>query len=153
MLECLGFLSEEWEYKPVRELARRLSMVFAAGALGGLTDSLAVWCFGAYGISAALGVNLAPALTPGWLYQRLIWAGIWGALFLLPILPGRVVLRGVLLSLGPTLVQLFIVFPFKVKKGMLGLELGTLTPALVFIFNVIWGITTALWLKYVSKVR
>jgi hypothetical protein len=55
--------------------------------------------------------------------------------------------RGVLLSLGPTLVQLFWIFPFKAHAGYLGFELGYLTPLLVFLFNAIWGITAALWVR------
>jgi hypothetical protein len=51
------------------------------------------------------------------------------------------------LSLGPTLVQLFWVFPFKAHVGYLGFELGFLTPLLVFVFNAIWGITAALWIR------
>ena len=39
------------------------------------------------------------------------------------------------MSLGPTLVQLFWVFPFTAHAGYLGLELGFLTPLFVFVFN------------------
>ena len=102
---------------------------------------------GAYGLNAALGVKLAPTLTPAWLYPRLVWGGIWGVLFLLPILKSSWFRRGVVLSLGPTLVQLLVIFPFKAKKGYLGLELGMLTPVLVLFFNAVWGWSAAIWLK------
>jgi hypothetical protein len=48
--------------------------------------------------------------------------------------------------LGPTIVQLFVIFPNYVNKGMLGIELGTLTPAFVLFFNAVWGVAAALWL-------
>jgi hypothetical protein len=51
--------------------ARKISLVFAAGCLGGLINSLAVWIFGELGISSAMGVSIAPELSPGWLYPRL----------------------------------------------------------------------------------
>ena len=51
----------------MRNLSKNISMVFAAGCLGGLVNSLAVWGFGDLGINAALGVRIAPALTPQWL--------------------------------------------------------------------------------------
>jgi len=126
---------------------RTLSLVFAAGCVGAVANSLAVWLFGDLGINAALGVKIAPKLTPVWLYPRIVWGGIWGALFLLPILRNSFIARGLLYSLGPSLVMLFIVFPMKAKKGMLGLDLGNLTPVLVLFFNAIWGVAAALWLR------
>jgi hypothetical protein len=132
-------------------LARKTSLVFAAGCLGGLINSLAVWIFGELGISSALGVNIAPKLSPAWLYPRLVWGGIWGLLFLLPLMQTRIFARGLIYSIGPTLVQLFVVFPMKANKGMLGVDLGLLTPLLVVVFNAIWGWTTAIWLKSVGK--
>ncbi len=132
-------------------LARKTSLVFAAGCLGGLINSLAVWIFGELGISSALGVSIAPKLTPAWLYPRLVWGGIWGLLFLLPLMKTSIFARGLIYSIGPTLVQLFVVFPMKANKGMLGLDLGMLTPVLVVIFNAIWGWSAAIWLKSTGK--
>ena len=128
--------------------AGKISMVFAAGCLGGLVNSLAVWLFGMYGITAAIGVKIAPQLTAAWLYPRIVWGGIWGVLFLLPLLRRKFLIQGLLYSLGPTLVQLFIVFPMKANKGMMGLDLGTLTPLAVVVFNAVWGVTAALWLRW-----
>jgi hypothetical protein len=135
----------------MRKLSKNISMVFAAGCLGGLVNSLAVWVFGDLGINAALGVKIAPALTAQWLYPRIVWGGIWGLLFLLPLMRSRILSRGIIFSLGPTLVQLFVVFPLKAGKGYMGLDLGTLTPLLVFVFNAIWGIATAIWLRWTSR--
>ena len=126
--------------------ARSLSLFFAAGALGGLANSLVVWLFGELGVTAALGVSIAPALSPAWLYPRIVWGGIWGALFVLPIEMGWV-RRGLLYSLGPSAVQLLIVFPVKAEKGLFGLELGTLTPAFVLLFNAVWGLVASWWVR------
>lgn len=76
---------------------------------------------------------------------------MWGFLFLLPLLRNRILPRGVVLSLGPTLVQLFVVFPLKAHKGYMGLDLGILTPLFVFVFNAIWGLTAALWLRWMGR--
>jgi hypothetical protein len=99
----------------------------------------------------SLGVKLAPHLTANWLYPRLVWGGIWGVLFLLPIFRNRTVRQGLFFSLGPSIVQLFMVFPYHANKGMLGLDLGRLTPLFVLFFNAVWGITTAIWLRWVGK--
>jgi len=131
----------------MRNFVRKLSLYFSAGALGGLTNSAAIWLAGMTGLTTYLQVKIAPAWTLSWLYPRIVWGGIWGLIFLLPIAKSRVFTRGVLLSLGPTLVQLFWVFPFKAHAGYLGLELGFLTPLFVFVFNAIWGITAALWIR------
>jgi hypothetical protein len=131
--------------------AKNLSLVFAAGCLGGLLNSLAVWIFGVIGITPALGVKIAPPLSAPWLYPRLVWGGIWGLLFLLPLMQKRFLYRGLIFSLGPTIVQLFIVFPMKASKGVMGFDLGLLTPLFVFVFNAIWGLTAAIWLRWVNK--
>ncbi len=131
-------------------LLRRLSFVFSAGAVGGLVNSVAAWALGAAGVTAALGVTIAPQLTPPWLYQRLVWGGIWGALFLVPLLGRRLVLKGVMLSLGPTIVQLLVVFPFQAQKGVLGLQLGILTPLVVILLNAVWGLAAVAWLALVE---
>jgi hypothetical protein len=132
-------------------MARKISLVFAAGVLGGLINSLAVWIFGEFGITAAAGVKIAPKLTAAWLYPRLVWGGIWGVLFLLPMMQTSIWSRGFIYSLGPTLVQLFVVFPLKAQKGAMGLELGMLTPLFVVVFNAIWGWTAAIWLRLTGK--
>jgi hypothetical protein len=128
-------------------LARRFSLVFAAGAVGALANSSCVWIAGTSGLTGALGVAIAPAVTPEWLYPRLVWGGIWGALFLLPLGGRRWLVQGALVSLGPTLVQLLVLFPRDPSQGRLGLELGALTPFFVAAFNLVWGVVAACWLR------
>lgn len=128
-------------------LWKNISLAYAAGCLGGLANSLTVWLFGALGISQALGVSLAPPLTRAWLYQRVVWGGLWGFLFLLPVKGLTYPARGLLFSLGPSLGQLLVVFPFQAQMGFFGFRLGYLTPALVLFFNAVWGVFAAYWLK------
>jgi hypothetical protein len=40
------------------------------------------------------------------------------------------------------------VFPLKAGKGYFGMDLGMYTPVFVVFFNLIWGIITALAIKY-----
>lgn len=130
---------------------RQVALSFAAGSAGGLANSLTVWLFGTIGITAALGVGIAPALKPAWLYPRIVWGGLWGFLFLLPVLANRPWTQGLLLSLGPSFIQLFVVFPLKAQKGLLGLEIGLLTPVFVLFFNAVWGLTAAWLIRTVSR--
>lgn len=126
---------------------KTLLIFFSAGCLGALANSLAVWLFGYFGITAELGVSIAPALTPDWLYPRIVWGGLWGFLFLLPILKSKYLLKGAILSLLPSMVQLFVVFPYQAGKGMAGLDLGQLTPLFVLFFNWVWGVVSAMTIK------
>ena len=129
----------------------KLSLAFSAGCVGGLLNSLAVWICGELGITASLGVAIAPRLSAAWLYPRLVWGGIWAVLFLLPFMQRRLLSKGLVLSLGPSLVQLFVVLPLRAGKGVMGLDLGTLTPLLVLGFNAVWGLAAALWLRWTSR--
>lgn len=127
---------------------KRILIFFAAGCLGALANSLVVYLFGDLGITKSLGVSISPALKSSWLYPRIVWGGIFGFLFFLPLLNSKPVSKGTLLSVFPTIVQLFIVFPYKAGKGIAGIELGVLTPALVFVFNWVWGVVTSLTINY-----
>jgi hypothetical protein len=130
---------------------KNLSLVFMAGLWGGLLNSLVVWLFGWLGIPQALGVNIAPPLTTALVYPKLVWGGLWGLLFLVPMGRLSMPVRGLLFSLGPTLVQLFWVFPLKAHQGVLGLQLGALTPVFVLFYNAVWGVAAGLWLGKAQK--
>lgn len=127
---------------------KKLLVFFAAGCLGALANSITVWLFGDLGITASAGVSITPSLTPNWLYPRIVWGGLWGLLFMLPMLQSKPILKGSLLSLFPTIVQLLVVFPYKTRYGIAGLELGILTPAFVLFFNWVWGVVTALTIRF-----
>jgi hypothetical protein len=134
-----------------RAQARRLSLVFAAGAVGALANSVALWAAGTSGLCDALGVRIAPALAAPWLYPRIVWGGLWGLLFLLPLASQRWVAQGLALSLFPSLFQLFVIFPYRTSAGMLGTGLGTLTPALVLAANAVWGLAASAWLRVTGR--
>ncbi|NLI80899.1 MAG: hypothetical protein GX443_04335 [Deltaproteobacteria bacterium] len=133
-------------------LIRRVSSAVAAGLVGGLVNSLLVWYLGKLGIPQKFGVAIAPSLTTQFLYPRLVWGALWGLLFALPPWQGgawvSVFSRGTLMSLFPTAFQLLYVFPISAGKGMFGTGLGRLTPVFVCLYNVVWGLTAALWVHW-----
>ena len=126
---------------------KKLLIFFSAGCLGALANSIALWLFGYFGINASLGVSLAPAFTLNWLYPRIVWGGLWGLLFILPMMQSQLLLKGTVLSLFPTAIQLFVIFPLKAHKGVAGIDLGLFTPLLVVFFNWIWGVVSAVTIK------
>ena len=128
-----------------------LACCFCAGLLGALLNSLALWAAGHWGVTAAAGVALAPAWSLPWLYPRLVWGGIWGLAYYFTVGPPRYrrhwVRKGLWISLLPTALQLFYIFPEVAGKGMLGLALGNLTPLFVLVFNAIWGFGTGFFTR------
>ena len=116
----------------MRPLTARLSIAFAAGLAGAVANSLAVQ------LGGMLRGAGAPPLTPPWIYQRLVWGGIWGFLFLLPVLRDRPVLRGLVLGIAPAVARLTVFAPAGVAASPANI-------AQVFLFNAIWGVTAALW--------
>lgn len=130
---------------------RAASLAFAAGAVGALLNSVAVWAAGHYGLTARVGVAIHPSFSAAWLYPRIVWGGLWGLLLLLPLAPGRTLIRGLVVSLGPSLAQLLFFFPQQTSHGLGGLGLGLLTPVAVLIFNAIWGISAAYWIRSTGR--
>jgi hypothetical protein len=126
---------------------KKLMICFSAGCLGALANSLVVWFLGNFGITQKMGVLIAPVLTPQWLYPRIVWGGLWGLLFVLPLMNSRTFSKGAVLSLFPTLFQLSVVFPKMMNKGFGGVQLGIWTPVFVAIVNGIWGVATSIAVK------
>lgn len=131
-------------------MIRRVFLIFSAGALGGLACSLLLWAMGQAGVTQAIGVAMAPSLTAAWLYPRIVWGGIWGALFILRFPTGGWFVRGLLFSLGPSLAALLWFLP-QAGLGWFGLNLGTLTPLIVLVVNACWGLVAAFSLRLVGQ--
>lgn len=134
------------KYREAKIMIRKVSGAFTGGAIGGLVDSINITILGKIGISDLLGVSMKPEFTAPWLYQRMVWGGIWMLLLLLPLWKNRTILRGCLFSLLPSAMMLFMVLP-NIGKGLLGLGFGTLTPMVVIGLNFIYGIVAAYWYK------
>lgn len=129
---------------------KNLSLIFAAGCFGGLAKAMAAWLFGVLGLNALVGSQFAPQMGSQWIYSHMVWGGIWALLFLLPLKALSYYSRGVIYSLGQTLVALLFVFP-KMNKGLLALQMGYATPVLILLFGVVWGVATAFWLKLAKE--
>ena len=123
---------------------RKISGSFTGGAIGGLVDSINIVLLGKLGITGMLGVSMAPEFTAPWLYQRMIWGGIWMLPLVLPVWQKKPMLRGCIFSLLPSAMMLFMVLP-GMGKGMLGLGFGTLTPLVVVVLNFVYGMVAAYW--------
>lgn len=119
----------------------------AAAALGAAIMCVAMWLATRYGLMKALNVAIAGSVSPAWMYPRIVHGGLWGLLFLLPIFSSSLLARSFVIALIPSLVHLFIIYPYYQGKGVAGLELGFLTPFVIFFFYWIWSLVTSLILK------
>jgi len=128
-----------------------LAVCFVAGLLGGLANSLFVWACGEWGVTALIGVKLAPALKLSWLYPQLIWGGIWALPYFFSIALPRYrrhwVRKGFWFSLLPSAAMLFYFYPYIYHQGMAGFNLGTLTPFFIVVANLVWGLFTGFFTR------
>ena len=126
------------------KIVRDISLVFTGGAIGAFVDSFNIWLMGQAGISDMIGITMKPEFTAPWVYNRMIWGGIWMLLLLIPIIKSRTCLRGMLFSLAPSAMMLFLVLP-SMGKGVFGLGFGTLMPVVIIGLNFIYGIVASYW--------
>lgn len=128
-------------------ILRRLSLVFAAGAVGGLATGVAMWATGATQVSLGVKFSIGPSLTIVSLYPAIVWGGIWGALFMVPVTSMKWLAKGLLFSLAPSLVHFVGTIPVKTPAVVPGHALGTPTLVAVLFFNAVWGVAAAWWLS------
>lgn len=124
---------------------KRLSLLFAAGAVGGLANVIAIWILG------KLGLPL-PKASLGFLYKQAVWGGLWGLIFLIPVFAGSWWKKGMLMGLAPALLVLFFFLPQR-GAGIFGLNVGPAVPVMVVFLNVVvWGLATAYWAKLTDAI-
>jgi hypothetical protein len=130
-------------FRGVMAMLRKFAGPYAAGALAALCSSIVVWIAVRAKLGALCDVELGK-LFPGALDPHgLGWHVLEGSLFALalPLARGRgltPVRAGLLVSLLPSLRELFLRLP-SAGYGMLGVQLGALTPVVVLAANALWG--------------
>jgi len=133
-----------------KQLIKTATMAYASGSLGALLNSVALFLAAAVGLSTFFGVSIMTDWSLEWLYPRLVWGGVLAFLFVLPLYQTKWVVRGLVWSIVPTIPHLFIVFPGQADTlgGVENIEVGVITLACVYVFNIIWGLTTSymLWI-------
>lgn|SRR5262245_55848914 len=123
---------------------RESALGFAAGCAGGLIKCAVAWGAARLGVTILIGAHGAAALTPGVLYPRIVWGGVWGLLFLLTFLRGSVLIGGLVAGLIVTAMQ-WLVLPLW-WHGSLHFALMPLLEGLLL--NLVWGWASALLLKW-----
>lgn len=128
-----------------------MAVCFCAGLLGVLCSSLFAWQADSMGLPAMAGIRSTAELTPGGIYARLVWGGLWGLVYFLAVgslkSRRRWARKGLWISLLPTAFQLFVVYPHLSDHGIMGLDLGQLTPFFVLTYNLVWGFCTGIFCR------
>jgi hypothetical protein len=122
-------------------------VTYAAGSIGGLAMCIVMWAFSHYGVTQILQVNISGSLSPRWIYPHVVTSGLMGLVFLLPVMTSSLLARSFVFALVPTLIQLFIIFPYYLGKGVAGLSLGILTPFVVYIYAFVWAFSSLLIIR------
>lgn len=122
---------------------RRMAFCFSAGAVGGLVKALAAWACARYGWDDPFGVHYSAALAAAALYPKVVWGGLWGFLFLLPLARSSLWISGLIWGLVVTLMQL-VLLPLLTHAG---LHLALLPALAALLLNCVWGLATALVLR------
>ena len=132
-------------------MLRKLSVAFAAGAVGAVANVAFVGIMAQSGALAAIGINIPAPPIPAFLYKQVAWGGLWGLPLVLPFLSRSWFWRGILLGVLASLAAMFIFFPMHTAGGQgpgtAGLNIGPLMPVLVLVANSIWGVVAAYWYK------
>ena len=128
-------------------LLKNINAAFTSGVIGSLTAAIGFWLLQQLGLTSnALNIHLAHKFTITWLYPQLTWGGIWGLLFMLPLLKDKHMLRGILFSLGPTM-MIFLRYAPGLERSLFGHSFGAVRPELVLVVNFAWGIIAAIWYR------
>lgn len=127
---------------------RDLALCFAAGSAGGAAKGVVVWICAHFPATAAFGAQLAGALHAqnlpyaNGLYPRIVWGGLCGFLFLLPLARNAPLVSGFLWGLLLTIVQ-WLLLPL--LHG--GLRFALLPIIATLLLNCVWGWVAALLLR------
>lgn len=123
-------------------MLRNFALYYAAASLGGLAVALTAWILGQIGVSAALGVGIEPAMERAWLYRLIVWGGLWGVIFLVPVAIRPLWLKALVFTLAPVLVALMVFTPMR-GGAPFALDRGVLAPFYIYAINIPWGLVTA----------
>jgi hypothetical protein len=126
---------------------RLLTLGFGAGAFGAVILALASAALNALNVQALLGLPPPPrpdSYLPLF-YRTVVWGGIWGVLFAVPLLNRLWWLKGIIIGVLATFAILFYFNPAITTPPM--------RLAYVVVLNSIWGIGAGAWWALVSGPR
>lgn len=129
---------------------RKLPVAFSSGAFGGFVEILSYYILSLAGIVTLFGMPAASGWKPEMVYRPVVWGGLWGFFFCIPFLDDIFLLKGIVLSLLPTLAAWFFFIPRRMPAHT---HPGLKSLLLMVILNALWGLATVLMIKYFEKME
>lgn len=127
------------------------AVCFVSGLLGALFTSLFLWLGGEWGIIRLLGINFSPSITWPALYPHMFAGGLWGLLFFFTVASPRSrrywIRKSLWVALVPALVNIVHIYPNVQHQGIGGINLGILTPGLIILSWLVWGLFTGFFAR------
>lgn len=128
-----------------------LAVSFVSGLLGGIAKSVFLWACSNWGVFSFIKVSLSQQLSLPSLYPAMFSGGLWGLVYFLLIGTPRQrchwIRKGLWISLVPTLVSIFYLYPSIYQRGIGGIKLGLLMPLVIIIGNLFWGFFTGFFTR------
>lgn len=125
-------------------LFRQLSLAFASGAVGAVAMVAFLWVIRDSGALASLGLRAPSPQMPQFMYSRIAWGGIWALLFVLPVMSGQWLLRGLVVGVLASVAAIFYFNPAW-KNAPFAFVI------LIFVVNAVWGVVASGWYRAVSR--
>jgi len=124
---------------------RQLTLAFGAGAFGACILAIVAFVLARLGVPERIGASSPPS-DLAFLYRILVWGGIWGFLFVVPVMNRAWWLKGIIIGLLATL-TLVLYFAPPLQQAP--------TAALIYIavLNAFWGLAAGAWWAFVSGPR
>ncbi len=127
------------------------AVCFVAGMLGTIASILFLWGCNEANVTSLIKVNLIQTLQLSKLYPQIFIGGFWGLGYFftvgIPRHRRHWVRKGLWFSLLPSLTAILYVYPHIYHKGMAGFDLGMLTPLLIMISYLVWGLFTGFFTR------
>ncbi len=127
------------------------TVCFVAGMLGTIATILFLWGCNEANIFHLIRVNYTQTLHLPKLYPQIFVGGFWGLGYFFTVGVPRHrrywIRKGLWFSLLPALTAIFYTYPYVYHKGMAGFDLGMLTPLLIVVSSLVWGLFTGFFAR------
>lgn len=133
----------------MQEIARRLSLAFAAGCVGIAAKLLLVASLNHFGFAASLGLAALPMLGGTVLSMKLLVGGLWGLFLATPWYEDRTLVRVLLLAAVVTALTQLVSYLPHTHKLVIGMQLGLRPFIANFVGNTIWAAAAAGWYRWI----
>lgn len=127
-------------------LLKNISIYFTAGVIGTLIKTFVVIFIARHGLHSILSSSVVFSTSQFHIYRALIFGGLWGLCFFLPI-KNIFLLKGIVISIIYSAFLLLYYFPVVANDGIFASDYGGLAWIYIVFINLIWGVFADLFVR------